>query len=212
MVMQSTNRDYAFDIPMQQWVRLTSLKSEPTIPEVPLSFKEYGAQLRHEIALLKQVPEMKSQRKGMESKLRDTEKAIIANEVFQAYTPNHTWLCGFLSNFKSDRPYLLYNRALPQEAIDALNKAKSLGVFDQFTVHSPDKSAFDEIRPVVQRIDPVLVGWIGPSVSVRQKHSPDGITYYGNFTEVIGGTGFLLHAWDLAKDLAYNPNQLPAGV
>lgn len=158
------------------------------------------AQTEHELALMRRVPEMRVQARDLESNassLRRTLRAIEAG--FDPIKPTKSWYMGFLSKpdyvTSAGQSYRLYTRAIPEFAIEALDKARALNLFNVFTVHSPDATAFTRHTiPMPRVVDPILIGWIG------KPNPAAGGNSYSDFE----AEGFLVAQWDLAADLAFS--------
>jgi hypothetical protein len=176
-------------------------------------FEEILAQSKYELDLMRKVPEMKTQRASLAKRLEVIEKCRKASEAgFALYSAPSGWSYGFLSrpswNMKGN--YSLYHRAMPLKAIEALAKAKRLGIFDVFTVHSADGTAFFEqpARPPARSWDPVLVGHVNTAYQIASNGNFAGLRI--DDPKVGERYSFLLSAWDLATDLKYNTMQIEA--
>lgn len=220
--------------------------SELKVPEVAttlLNYQRQIAQAEHEIELMRQMPEMHKQRGVVEARLMLHRRcAQIAEEGFSEFMPPSSWTMGFLSRpfgretkgpgflsrgFGAKGDYMLYHRALPLAAMDAYKKAKNSGLFNFFTVHSPDRSAFvmqdhvvtlgeradsagksiSEFMERLSKIDPVMIGWVNAEI----------LLYRSNYQKIqvmnekIGNAhSFLIAQWDLVRDLAYDLPMLEA--
>lgn len=172
----------------------------------------YTDQLKHEIQLLSRLPEMSAQRNTMQAQLEMANRCLAALEAgFEPVTPSTSWHMGFLSAPPHARAgYKIYKRAMPEKVVTDYIRAKALKsngktVFDVYTVHSPDAEAFHVVPPRLKVVDPLLVGWV--NVDAREDNS--GTTKLFPITGQ-DKFGFLIGAWDLASDLAFNPLLLAA--
>lgn len=183
--------------------------------------KEYSellAQSSHELGMMQKLP-MGVQRKQLKKRISMLQMCeYVAKQGYACYTPPPHWTAGFLRrpshNMKGG--FNLYSRGLPPKVAEAYYKAKSLkfngrSVFDMLTIHSPDTNAFYIVatKPPPRRIDPVLVGW----VNAHWNLSGNG-NYLGIMARDREAAGepipFLIAAWDLNADLAFNPLQIEA--
>lgn len=179
----------------------------PSLPE-PTELKlrpfyDAYVQASYEAYLLKFVPEMGNQRRNMERQAKILlKKYLVVEAGFEPFHPNNQWYTGYLSQPHRENSktrlavnYNLYKHPIPLPVLGKYIEAKKSGLFTQFSVHSPSSEVFHNIRLIIQ--DPVLVGWMEDS--------------WVDWNGQIEGTktGFLIGAWDLAKDLKYNTAQLP---
>lgn len=200
-------------------------------------YEQLMAQAKYELELMKRLPEMKKQRTMLESRISIIQKCLVASQAgFAEFHPAQGWLLGFLSApmvknrlhrlVKASDNYNLYTRPMPAVAIEAYIKARALGVFTAFTIHSPDASAFREYVPqistarrvknsagawvenVLSKLDPVLIGWVNGEAVAK-----DGSDSFYNISEVSQSDikhPFLVAAWDLGVDLQFMAPQIAA--
>lgn len=185
------------------------VSTKPTLDNVnspkSIEFVTKLEQARHELALMRQVPEQRRQAERIASGIRDLERILKITEAgFDPFRPPSNWYAGFLQKprwVSSGSAYNIYSRAMPQFAIDAMKRAKDLNVFDNFTVHSPDSTAFQKIMPMPRVVDPILVGWVGQPETFGAGSAGHR---WGE------AQGFMIAQWDLAKDLAFSELLLAA--
>jgi hypothetical protein len=199
------------------------------------------AQAEYELALLREIPEMRKQVATIEARLMLHKRcAQIAEAGFPEFIPPSSWVQGFLSapigvdrrkivatTGKAKGDFHLYHRAMPAAAIAKYKAAKDSGLFNFFTVHSPNREDFQvqdhvvtlgeradraklsigDVLERMSRIDPILIGWVNAEVRL----------FHGNYeriqvmNEKIGNHHtFLIAQWDLARDLAYDLPMLEA--
>lgn len=180
--------------PESKVLDINSLKNPRSI-----EFATKLAQSEHELALMRRVPEMRTQIRDLDSITAGLRKMVTITEAgFDPFRPTKSWYMGFLSKpsyAREGQSYLLYTRAMPEFAVDAYIKAKAMNVFDTFTIHSPDATAFTRHTiPMPRVVDPILVGWIGrPNLRAG-----------GTDWETFDAEGFMIAQWDLAADLAFS--------
>ena len=170
-------------------------------------------QLRYEIDLLRRVPEMKRQRKTLQTQLEAAEECLRILELgFEPYTPSLQWPWGWLSVPRAarDSGYSLYRRGLPVAALEKLMLAKRAGI-KHFTVHSPDAALFETVRPRLIAGDPVLVGWVNALPRTRTRtwlYGLGGWECEEPSTTLLDipsdAHSFLIAQWDMARDLAFH--------
>lgn len=169
-------------------------------------FDQKRAELLHELELIKQVREQVHLLAPRENALAFYSKALMACTAgFDPFRPNPTWKQGFL---QAPTPipgttHLIFNWPLPQGAIDAHKRAKGLGTFDVYSVHSPISAAFTAVytplpAPTAVAVlrDPVLIGWINGTTG-----NVSGRLKVRAADQALPLLGFLIAAWDLVEDL-----------
>lgn len=186
---------------------------EVTLRPASIEFHNNIIQLEHEIALMQSLPEMKSVLNNQKKELAEQKKYLTAVEAgFDPFFPPSvgTWYQGFLVDPKKNADYRVWNRALPAFVIEAYQRAKELGIFATYTVHSTEIGAFVEKHSTptfmdrLSSIDPLLVGWTDLFVG-SSRHWSDRACRPA-------GRAFLIAQWDMAKDLrAAGVLQLPSG-
>lgn len=177
---------------------------EPVEDKLKPHYQEY-IQTEYEIFLFKKLPEMSRQLHEMEDKAAKLHRVYqIIEAGYEPFVPSTAWHTGFLSKPQQEKglgtqTHNLYKHPLPLNILEKYLKAKQTGFFSVFSVHSPDAGAFRQYGQL-SPIDPVLVGWIR-SAFVSAHGSVIG-------DSTISTKSFLIGAWDLAKDLKYNPAQI----